>query len=351
MKPLNLLFTSAGRRSYLIKYFKEALDGQGKVYAANSSALSSALEVADEGVVTPIIYSDEYIPFLLNFCKEHHIDALMSLFDVDLPVLAANKEHFEEIGTKVIVSDPEVIDICNDKWKSFCFIRDNGFSAIPTYLQLDEALSALERSEIRYPLIIKPRWGMGSIAVYEAENEEELRVFYNKARNDVFASYLKYESAMDVDNSILIQQKIEGQEYGMDNICDLSGNYITTIIRKKIAMRSGETDCAEVVDDPQLRKTAERLAKLTKHVGNMDMDVIVSQNTYYILEMNARFGGGYPFSHIAGVNLPEAMIRWLRNQPVDPAVFCPTYGVVAQKDLGMIALHPRRFSREDGEGC
>ena len=34
---MNILFTSGGRRSYLIKYFKEALGNQGEIHVANSS--------------------------------------------------------------------------------------------------------------------------------------------------------------------------------------------------------------------------------------------------------------------------------------------------------------------------
>ena len=123
-KKLNLLFTSAGRRSYLIRFFREALGGEGKIFAANSSPLSTALQEADEAVITPLIYDGSYIPFLLDYCRKHRIDALMSLFDVDLPVLAQHKEAFAAQGTRVLVSDPGFIGICNDKWKTFCFLKE-----------------------------------------------------------------------------------------------------------------------------------------------------------------------------------------------------------------------------------
>lgn len=61
---INILFTSAGRRSYLIQFFKEALDGTGLVHAANSEVLSPAFGVADKSVVSPLIYDVTYIPFL-----------------------------------------------------------------------------------------------------------------------------------------------------------------------------------------------------------------------------------------------------------------------------------------------
>jgi carbamoyl-phosphate synthase large subunit len=337
-KPLRFLFTSAGRRAYLIRYFQEALKGNGRVYAANSSPVSTALEAADEGVVTPLIYDDGYIPFLLDYCRKHQIDALMSLFDIDLPVLARHKADFAAVGTRVLVSDPELVDVCNDKWKTCQFLRDNGFPLIPTWLDPEEALAAVRRGEVSFPLIVKPRWGMGSLSIFTADSEEELRVFYEKVRREIFRSYLKYESAFEPERCVLIQKRMEGQEYGLDNIDDLEGRYVTTVLRKKLAMRSGETDCAEIVEDPQLLALARRLAGLTRHVGVMDLDLIVSDGIPYILEMNARFGGGYPFSHLAGVNMPAAITAWLRGEEADPAFFRPRIGVVGQKDIVLLEL-------------
>lgn len=337
-KQLNILFTSAGRRSYLIKYFKEALGNTGKVHVANSSDVSTAFQAADYSVVTPLIYDESYIPFLLNYCEKNKIDAVISLFDIDLPILSGNKQKFAAIGTNVIVSEPETIEICNDKWKTFLFLRENGLSAPETYIHLEKAVRALESNEIHYPVIVKPRWGMGSIAVSEADNEEELRVLYAKAKRSIQKTYLKFESAQDMDESVMIQEKLEGQEYGLDVINNLDAKYQTTIVKLKYAMRSGETDCAVTMDDPHLKEIGCRLSGLMKHVGNLDVDVFLSDNKYYILEMNARFGGGYPFSHMAGVNLPKAIIAWLRKEHVDSSVLEECVGVRAQKDISLIVL-------------
>jgi len=189
---MNILLTSVGRRSYLVEYFKEALLGDGSVHVANSSALSPAFLVADKTVVTPLIYDDQYIPFLLQYCKENHIDAVISLFDVDLPVLSRNKKRFKEIGVEVIVSDIDVIEKCNDKWKTYQFLKKNHIHTPLTFLDLKSALAALDTKSISYPVIVKPRWGMGSIETYEADNREELIVFYEKVKRNIENTYMNY---------------------------------------------------------------------------------------------------------------------------------------------------------------
>ena len=69
------------------------------------------------------------------------------------------------------------------------------------------------------------------------------------------------------------------------------------------------------------------------HLGTLDCDVFVQGNTCSVLEMNPRFGGGYPFSHAAGANVPAAMIAWANGQPADPACFAVMPHVIATADL------------------
>lgn len=335
---MNILFTSVGRRSYLVEYFKEALAGEGEIHVMNSSDVSPAFLVADKATVSPLIYDEEYIPFLLKYCENNDIKAIISLFDIDLPILALHKEAFSQIGTTVLVADGELVEKCNDKWKTFLFLKENGFSVPKTYINIDYVKEEIRNGKLEYPLIVKPRWGMGSISILEAENEDELEVFYKKARRNILKTYLKYESEEDMNACVLIQEKIKGQEHGLDVINDLNGNYISTSVKKKYAMRSGETDCAITVHDEKAEDIGEKLSTLMRHPGNLDVDVFVDGDNYYVLEMNARFGGGYPFSHMAGVNLPKAIIKWLKCEAIAKDALTPEIGVMSQKDIKMVRL-------------
>ena len=335
---MNILITSVGRRSYLVNYFRVALSGRGKVHVANSSDISPAFLVADKSVVTPLIYDEKYIPFLLDYCKENEIDAIISVFDIDLPILAQNKDKFKEIGVNVIVSDKDVVDVCNDKWKTYQFLTQHKIKVPQTYINLNDAIVAIKNEEVRYPLIIKPRWGMGSIAVYEADNKEELEVFYEKTKRNILKTYLKYESQENLEESVIIQEKIIGQEFGLDVINDLDGKYITTIVKKKCAMRSGETDCAITVDNELAKKLGEKLSEIMHHIANLDVDIFDVDGQLFVLEMNARFGGGYPFSHMAGVDLPSAIANWLDNKKVTKELFTEEIGIKCQKDINMVRL-------------
>lgn len=336
---MNILLTSVGRRSYLVEYFKEALFGIGRVYVSNSSNISSAFQYADEYMVTPLIYDKEYISFLKSYCLEKNIDAIISLFDIDLLVLAKHKKEFENLGIKVIVSDENVIEICNDKYKTFLFLKENNFNVPKTYISITEVKEAIKNKDIGFPLMLKPRWGMGSISIYEAENMEELEIFYKKIDREIKNNYLKYESSQTLGENILIQEKLKGQEYGLDIVDDLDKNYCATFVKRKNAMRSGETDCAETIDSLMLRELGAKISEKVKHIGNLDVDLFLVGDKPYILEMNARFGGGYPFSHLAGANLPKAIIKWLAKEDVNKEqLLTIRYNVIGQKDIKIVEL-------------
>ena len=334
---MNILLTSVGRRAYMVKYFQAALAGTGEVHVCNSNDVTVAFQYADKSVISPLIYDDAYIPFLLEYCKENSIGVLISLFDIDLPVLAKHKKEFEQIGTRVIVSDEEFVTVCNDKWKTYLFLKENGFNVPKTYLSIAEVMGAIEAGVLQYPIIVKPRFGCGSIAMSVAEDEMSLLYFFSRNARAVKKTYLKYESE-SVEDKIIFQEFLRGTEYGVDCINDLNGNFVNAIVKNKIAMRAGETDIAETVDCPEIYETAEKIATLSKHIANVDMDVFLVDGKPYVLEMNARFGGGYPFSHVAGCNLPEAIVKWCNGETPDASLFKAKAGVRAFKELTLSVL-------------
>ena len=154
---MNILFTCAGRRTYLLKYFKENMLSGDKIIATDMQLSAPALQTADVKLQVPAVYDPHYIDITLNICEDYDVDALISLNDLELPILAEHKGRFEELGVKVIVSDPQVIDICFDKFKTALWVSNLGLNAPKTYVRLADAKAALASSEMSFPLFLKPR--------------------------------------------------------------------------------------------------------------------------------------------------------------------------------------------------
>lgn len=329
---MNVLLTSVGRRAYIVKYFKEVIGEVGQVHVCNSDNKSIAFKYADKKVISPLIYDENYIPFLVEYCKENRIDIMISLFDMDLLMLAKHKTEFQRVGTDVIVSNPQIIEICNDKWMTYEFLTKNGFNTPKSFLRINDVIKRIAAGSLLYPIVVKPRYGCGSISVAIAYDEEDLIYLTKKVNKEISTSYLKYESAV-TEEKVIYQECLKGQEYGADIINNLKGEMQNVIVRKKIAMRSGETDIAELVDEPIIREELSRLGEITKHIANMDCDVFLVDEKPYILEMNARFGGGYPFSHMGGCNLPQAIVNWVEGKDVSKKLISSRTGITGFKEI------------------
>ena len=335
---MNILLTSVGRRTYLVHYFLNALKNEGKVFASNS-VMTYAMSQADDYVITPPIYDKGYISFLIDYCKSKHISAILSCFDIDIPILALHKSEFTAEGITLVVSDYDTAVICNDKWLTFKKLTDIGIHTPKTFIDIEEVRRLITNGSLHFPLIMKPRWGMGSIGIMTADNLDELNVLYAKLHRNIFNTYLKYESQMDTNKCIVIQEMIQAQEYGLDILNDLSGDFVTVIAKKKIAMRAGETDIAEIVDNKRFWNIGRNLSTSLRHIGNLDADCFVNDNgDIYVLELNCRFGGQYHFSHLAGVDFPQQIVDWLKGNPTSTAYITPQVGTRCCKDLNPVIL-------------
>ena len=328
---MNILFTCAGRRTYLLKYFKENLFEGDKVVATDMQLSAPALQVADVKIQVPAVYDPKYIDITLNICMEQKIDALISLNDLELPILAENKGKFEAFGVKVIVSDPTVIDIAFDKYKTAHWVESIGLNAPKTYVTLASAKEAFAKGEIAFPLFMKPRWGSGSIGLETIDDMEELDIYYHLLMKKIKKTILATASVGD--EYIMIQEKLTGKEFGLDVMNDLQGNNVAVSVKQKLAMRAGETDKAITVDIPEVYEMGRKIGENLKHIGNLDVDIMQRANgDYCVLELNPRFGGGYPFSYEAGVNLPKAIIQWVKGETVDAAILKPEIGRMFAKN-------------------
>ena len=343
MRIMNILFTCAGRRTYLLKYFKENMKAGDRVVATDMQLTAPALQAADVRIQVPAVYDPKYVDITLSICREQRIDALISLNDLELPILAREKARFEAVGTRVIVSDSEVIDIAFDKYRTAQWVEQRGLKAPKTYVRLEDAKRALQACEVQFPLFMKPRWGSGSIGLETIEDMDELETYYRLLMKKIKRTILATASVGD--EYIMIQEKLTGEEYGLDVMNDLEGHFVGVSVKQKLAMRAGETDKAVTVDNEELRAIGRKIGEALGHIGNLDVDIMVREQQekdasgqpvvhkeFCVLELNPRFGGGFPFSYEAGVNLPKAILLWLAHEPVQPEMLVPRYGQLFAKN-------------------
>jgi len=138
-------------------------------------------------------------------------------------------------------------------------------------------------------------------------------------------SPLREVSIGNPNKAVMIQEKIIGIEYGLDILNDFARKSVIVYAKQKLAMRAGETDKAVLRNKPDLEKVGFKIGNALGHIGNLDCDIFESNGNYFLIEMNPRFGGGYPFSHKAGANFPAALCSWIEGRTFNPANFIKEY--------------------------
>jgi len=293
---INILLLSAGTRDKVVQYFKRELGNKGKVIATDCSELAPAIYEADEYVIVPRIDAEGYLDVILNICKEKKITGVLSLIDPELSLLAANKEKFLAVGTTPIVPDYKAVETCFDKYAMYELLTKNGYSAAKSYVEKERFYQDVQAGKIQYPVFVKPVKGSASINISKVESKKEIEVLF------------------DLYDDLMIQEYMDGTEYGADVYIDLISGEITSIfVKEKLKMRAGETDKAVSVKDEELFTLIQNFVKLAGYRGIIDMDIFKVDGTYYISEVNPRFGGGYPHAYECGVNVPAQIIHNLEG--------------------------------------
>ena len=322
MNSINILFTAVGFRGYLIEYFKNELKGNGNVFVTNSIEPCSGFIHAKKSFLVPNSSDRSYIPKIIEICKKYNINFIISLHDIDTYYISKSKKNFDEIKVKLIMPKFEIVNQCLDKKKYNKFTNMKNLFLPIGSTNKNEILEMISKKIICYPLIIKPRFGFGSNFNTLVGNKKELLLAWNFLSSSIIRN--KTFEACDKEESLIIQELIEGQEYGLDIINDLEGNFIGCSFRKKYLMKSGETFAGKLENSPsEIIEFSKKFSKHSNHYGIVDIDLIFSKNKkkFFLLDINPRFGGGYPISHESGLNVPKLIIKLAKGEEIDEDLF------------------------------
>jgi carbamoyl-phosphate synthase large subunit len=289
---LTILFTCIGRRVSLLNSFRRAgrqLKIGLSVLGTDTTKLSSAMQLCDKCFpVKPTKHAD-YIKQLLSIVGSNNVKLLIPTVDLDLKLLAKNRPKFAAAGCCVLVSTPDVVDICQDKRKTFRFLIKNGFDTPITMSPRD----ALSKNKLNWPCFLKPWDGYASRGTAIVHNREEL-LFYSKR----------------VPNCI-VQEFVKGTEHTCDVYVDFGMKVRCVVPRKRIEVRAGEVSKGQIVKHPHIMSEAVRLVELLgAGPGIITLQLFLTDDgKIKFVEINPRFGGGAPLSIKAGANFPKWILQ------------------------------------------
>ncbi len=281
----NILITSAGRRVSLVKNFQEALKSrnrEGRIYTTDMAPeLSSACHASDGFLKVPRVSDANYLGILKDFCLKKDISIVVPTIDTELSVLALCKEDFNNSGIFVAVSSKEICDVFSKKDTTESFFAGNNFNT-------PGSIDDLESCE--YPVFAKLNNSSCSIGAQKV-NSRELAVKLAENSNYVF------------------QEFIEGDEYTVDVFIDRNQNVISVVPRLRMEVRAGEVSKAQTCKDKDIiNKVIELCGCLKGAYGCITVQLFKTTDSIYFIEINPRFGGGYPLTCASGADFAQYLI-------------------------------------------
>lgn len=299
--PFTVLLTSGGRRVALVKEFQAALKRlgvDGRVIVADLRRNAAAFHAADQGVLVPRVTSPEYVPFLMELCLREGVRMVVPLIDTELHLLAPHREAFAAKGITLVVSSPATTELSLDKRSSRDFFVANGFDT-PAVL---DAQAILADPSARYPYFLKPADGSCSIGATRIDDADSLAFYAQHTAN------------------AMVQEFVKGEEYTLDVLADFTGKVRCVVPRLRLETRAGEVSKGVTVKDPLLIDAGKRVVEaLPGAVGCMTVQLfLTADRAVKFIEINPRFGGGFPLSAAAGARYPDWLVAWALGR--DPEV-------------------------------
>ncbi|WNH10237.1 ATP-grasp domain-containing protein [Thalassobellus suaedae] len=301
---MNILITSAGRRVSLVKAFKNELKKLvpiSNVFTVDyDPELSAACYESDKSFPVPKAEDLNYIDSLLNICIENDIKLIIPTIDTELLVLSKNKNMFLDKGIIIIVSSVDFVLKCRDKHKIHDFFVKNNIQVAKEY----------SRSDYKFPLFLKPYDGSRSVDNFIIKRKEDLNSMHLENEKLMFLEYL--------DQDLY-------EEFTCDMYYDKNNKLKCVVPRKRIEIRDGEVNKGITKKNIIIDFSKKHLSHINGAVGCLTVQFFKHKVNEQIIgiEINPRFGGGFPLTYLAGANYVKWILEeYLFNKEIDEQFDC-----------------------------
>ena len=297
--PVTVLISSAGRRVELLRVPPGAGGHRGRpgrVLATDCSWYSSAFHDADEAFLVPRLGDPEFVP-RLSSCVKHRVDLVVPTIDTEMPVWVAHRDRFDEIGTTIALSHGDLVAIAADKQGTHDWLVAQGF----TVEQTTPAGALADPDAWTFPLMAKPRFGSAGLGVGLVRDARSWRWSPAGA-----TSWARSSSAGGARRGA--HDRRAGRPHGPLRVRRAPPPH---------RGRAGEVSKGVTVRSAVLEDLAVRLREaLPGAYGALNVQVFVDDPDHLaVIEINARYGGGFPLSLEAGADFPRWMLEELLGLP------------------------------------
>ncbi len=294
MKPTSILITGVGGPA-AINVYKSLQNGDNIIHMADASNLASGLYLVNKEFrhLLPLGRHQDFIPKLYELCMIYEIDVLIPTVDDELLAIAAAKDSFEQIGTRIMLPSKEVLESTLDKHTLL-----SKASKVVNVGKFDLLHEAKKEDFAGRSVVIKPRKGSGSRGVEIYDRFEDIPADrFNRT-------------------DLLIQERFEGMEYSVDMLLDHNHLVLASVPRTRLRTDSGVSVTGKVSNNKFIRDYANRVASALQLQYGANVQIFNTEDGPRLVEINPRFSGGLSLSMRAGADTPRMGLDLVLGRPV-----------------------------------
>ena len=290
----NILVSSIGAKVGLLKAFREsARSSGGRVIGIDSDSSAPAGRFCDAFYEVPPLVKVNFIRTVAEICRKEKIGLAVPTREAEQERWLREDMKSASAVSTIAVSSKSCLKTCSDKMETDQWLRRSGFHSPPT-----KSVRELRRNfgKWDFPLRAKPRRGAGS---------REQTTVYERSQLE------------SIPDSWIVQPYLSGPEYTLNAYVDASGHCRCLIPHRRLEVVDGEVNRAITVKDARLISIGRSIAEaLPGAYGPLNIQVIyTSENERFnVIDINPRFGGGYPLAHAAGGRFTDWLIAETRGE-------------------------------------
>lgn len=262
-----------------------------RVIGVDCNPLSAGLYLCDKGYVVPRGDDPRFLDEILKICDTEKPNMIISGPEEEILTLSKNKKLFKKRNVLLLCPDYKAVEICADKVKTWKIFKKFGIPVPEIY----------EEGNVKFPCIIKPRWGRGGQEIFKVNESMDLGLFLKKVKNPI------------------IQEYVSGVEYTVDTFADLKGNPLSIIPRTRLQVESGISIKGATVYDEEIIDYCERIVRKLRLIGPACIQCIRIDKEVKFTEVNTRFGGGSILSIKADPSIISNLIKMAKGERPIPS--------------------------------
>lgn len=282
----NVLVSSAGRRVGLVRAFQDAVRPLGgRVIATDHCPqLSAACQVADTAAAAPRISDPAFVEETLDLALRHGAGLVVPTLDTELSTYASVRDAWADHNVHISVSDADFVATCRDKRRTAALFEGHG-------------ISALREVETEFPRFVKPISGSLSSDIHAVHEPADL--------------HPRLEDRDEFVHQELVDAEVYS-EFTVDMLYSRSGALLCSVPRRRLEVRGGEISKGRTEKGGLLEMLRNSMASIPGARGCLAVQLFYSpdqaERPVIGIEINARFGGGYPMSHAAGAHIADWLV-------------------------------------------